>query len=179
MPSEGGQSQVRQPAWDGAEDGHAVPRQVRLLAHDDRGDHRDQQARDLAADRPGSQHDHDDPGRHRQIRRVCLRECAGTVGEPGRGARVYHGDPQHVGELPGGHLDADAGEESDQDGTGQEVCQEAEPGQPGQQQQPASEQGGEAGQPDVLRRASDRQPGEGRAKDGCGGGVRADDKVAR
>ena len=51
------------------------------------------------------------------------------------------GHPQHVGELPGGHLDTDAGEEPDQDGTGQEIRQEPEPGQPGQQQQPASEQG--------------------------------------
>jgi len=170
---------VWQPLWDGAEHGHPVPGQVHLPAHDDRGDHRDQQARDLAGDRPGSQHDHDDPGRHRQIGRVCLRERAGNVQEPGRGGLVRDGHPQHVGELPGCHLDADAGEEPDQDGPGQEVRQEPDPSQPGQQQEAASEQGRKPGQPDVLRRAKDRDPGEGRANYGRGGGVRADDKVAR
>jgi hypothetical protein len=32
--------------------------------------------------------------------------------------------PEHLGELPGRHLDADAGEESDQDGARQEIRQE-------------------------------------------------------
>ena len=72
--------------------------------------------------------------------------------------------PSMSGDLPGGHLDADAGEESDQDGTGQEIRQEPEPGQPGQQQQPAGEQGRQPGQPNVLRRASDREPGQGRGR---------------
>jgi len=62
---------------------------------------------------------------------------------------------------------------------GQEIRQEPEPGQPGQQQQPAREQGHEPGQPDVLRRASGRQPGEGRADYGRSGGVRGDDDMAR
>jgi hypothetical protein len=87
--------------------------------------------------------------------------------------------PEHVGELPGSHLDADAGEEPDQEGAGQEIRQEPEPGQPGQQQQPAREQGREPGQPDVLLRASGREPGQGRAEYGRGGGVRADGEMAR
>jgi hypothetical protein len=179
MPAEGGQPQVRQPARDRAEHGYAVPCQLRLPAHDDRGDHRDQQARDLGGGCPGSQHDRDDPGRHRQVGRVCLRDRADNVREPNRDVLARDGHSQHVGELPGSHLDADAGEEPDQDGTGQEVRQEPEPGQPGQQQQSASEQGRQPGQPDVVWRTSDRVPGQGRAEYGHGGGVRADDKVAR
>ncbi len=101
------------------------------------------------------------------------------VQELGRGALARGSDPQHVGELPGGDLDTDAGEEPDQDGPGQEIRQESEPGQPGQQQQPAREQGHESGQPDVLLRASDREPGQGRAEYGRGGGVSADNEMAR
>ena len=138
MPSERGKPQVWQPPRDGAQHGHPAPGQGCRPAQDDRGDHRDQQARDLAVDRPGSQHDHDDPGRHREVGRVRPRERAGDVQQPGRGGLVRDTHPQHVGELPGSDLDADAGQESDQDGAGQEVRQEAEPGQPGQQQQPAA-----------------------------------------
>jgi hypothetical protein len=87
--------------------------------------------------------------------------------------------PEHVWELPGSDLDADAGEEPDQDGAGQEVRQEPEPGQPGQQQQPVREQGRQPGQPDVLRRPSGREPGQGRGEDGRGGRIRADDEMAR
>ena len=179
MPAERGQPQVRQPARDGSEHGHAAPGQAGRPAHDDRGDHRDQQARDPAVDPPGSQHDHDDPGRHRHICPVYLRQRPRHVQEPGRGALAGDSDPQHVGELPGSHLDTDAGEEPDQDGPGQEIRQEPEPGQPGQQQQPASEQGREPGQPDVLRRADGREPGQGRAEYGRGGRIRADDEMAR
>ena len=175
MPAECGQPEVRQSTRQGPEYRHPVRRQVRRPAHDDRGDHRDQQAWDPGVDRPGRQHDCEDTGRYGQICRTYLRKRADNVDEPGRGARVHHGYPQHVGELPGGHLDADAGEESDQDGTGQEVRQEPEPGQPGQQQQAAGEQGGKPGQPDVLRRADDRITGKGRTEDGSGGGVRTDD----
>ena len=132
MPAERGQPQVRQPPRDGAEHGHATPGQIRRPAHDDRHDHRDQQARDPAVGPAGSQHDHDDPGRHRHICPVYLRQRPHHLQEPGRGAPAGGGDPQHVGKLPGGHLDADAGEESDQDGPGQEIRQEPEPGQPGQ-----------------------------------------------
>ena len=87
---------------------------------------------------------------------MCLRERAGNVQEPGRGVIVRDGHSEHAGKLPGRYLDADAGEEPEQDGPGQEVRQEPEPGHPGQQQQPAGEQGRETGQPDVLRGASNR-----------------------
>jgi hypothetical protein len=40
---------------------------------------------------------------------------------------------RHAGELPGGQLNAGAGEESDQDGTGQEIGHEPEPGEAGRQ----------------------------------------------
>ena len=125
------------------------------------------------------QHDHDDPDRHRHVGPVYLRECARDVQQPGRGALVRDGYPQHVGELPGGHLNPDASEESQQDGPGQEIRQEPEPGQPGHQQQPAREQRRQPGQPDVLRRARDRQPGEGRAQYGRRGRIRAHDEMPR
>ena len=179
MPAERGQRQVRQPARDGSEYGHAAPGQAGRLAHDDRGDHGDQQARDPAVDPAGSQHDQDDPGRYRHICPVYLRQGAHHLQEPGRGALAGGSHPEHVGELPGSHLDTDAGEEPDQDGAGQEIRQEPEPGQPGQQQQPAREQGRQSGQPDVLRRVGGREPGQGRAEYGRGGRVRADDEMAR
>ncbi len=110
---------------------------------------------------------------------MYLRQRAHYLQEPGQGALALGRYPEHVGELPGRHLDTDTGEESDQDGPGQEVRQEPEPGQPRQQQQPAGEQGCEPRQPDVLRRASDREPGQGRAEYGRRGGIGADDEVTR
>ena len=98
--------------------------------------------------------------------------------EPAQRAAARGTDPEHVRELPGSHLDADAGEEPDQHRAGQEIGQESEPGQPGQQQQPAGQQRCQPGQPHVFRRPSRRQPGQGRAEQGRGGGVRADDQVA-
>jgi hypothetical protein len=165
MSAERGQRQVRQPARDGPKHGHAAPGQASHPAHDDRGDHGDQQARDPAVDPAGSQHDHDDPGRHRHICPVYLRQRAHHLQELGRGALAGDSHPEHVRELPGGDPDTDAGKEPDQHGPGQEIRQEPEPGQPGQQQQPAREQG--------------RQPGQGRAEDGRCGRIRADDEMAR
>jgi hypothetical protein len=152
--------------------------QVRCPAHNDRADDRDQRTRNPAGDPAGSERDHDDRDRHRHGFPVRVRELAEGVREPAQGAGAGGLDPEHVRQLPGGHLDADAGEEAEQDGAGQEVRQEAEPGQPGQQQQSAGEQRGEPGQLDVFRRSGGRQPGEGGSENGCGGGVRADGEVA-
>ena len=112
------------------------------------------------------------------VRPMDMRERARDVQELGRGVLARGCHPEHVRELSCRHLNADAGEESDKDGTGQEVRQEPEPGQPGEQQQPTGEQGREPGQLDVSRRPGGREPGEGRGEDGRGGGVRADDEVA-
>ena len=71
-----------------------------------------------------------------------------------------------------------AGQESEQDGAGQEIGEESEPGQPGQEQQSAREQGGEAGQTDVPRRPGNRQPSEGRGEYGGGRRVGGDDEMA-
>jgi len=68
---------------------------------------------------------------------VHVRERAGGVCELEQGLPARGGDPEHVGQLPGCYLDADTGQEPHQHGAGQEVGQEAEPGQPGHEQQPA------------------------------------------
>ena len=108
-----------------------------------------------------------------------MRERAYDVPEPGQGVLSGGSHPEHVGELAGRHLDTDAGEESDQDGAGEKIRQEPEPGQPGQQQQRAGEQGCQPGQPDVSLRPGDREPGQRGGEDGGGGRVRADDEMAR
>ena len=179
MPAERGQPGMRQAAWDGSEYGHAVAGQIHGPAHADRGDHRDQRAGDSSCDPPGGQHDHDDPDRHRQVSSAYVRKRVYDVPEPGQGVFSGGSHSEHVGELAGRHLDTDAGEESDQDGAGEEIRQEPEPGQPGQQQQRAGEQGCEPGQPDVSLRPGDREPGQRGGEDGGGGRVRADDEMAR
>ncbi len=55
------------------------------------------------------------------------------------------GYTEYVGELAGGHLNADASKESDQHGAGKEIRQEPEPGQPGKRQHHAGKQGREPG----------------------------------
>ena len=87
--------------------------------------------------------------------------------------------PEHVRQLSGRDLDADAGQEPDQHRAGQEVRQETEPGQPGHQQHPAGQQGRQPGQPDVPFRSRHRQTGERGGEYGRGRGIRGDDEVAR
>ena len=84
-------------------------------------------------------------------------------------------DPEHVGQLPGRDLDR-PGQEPDQHGAEKEVRQETEPGQPGREQQPAGQQRGKPGQPDVPLRAC-RQAGERGGEDGRGRGIRGDHEV--
>ena len=88
------------------------------------------------------------------------------------------GDAEHVGELPGRHLDPDAGQEPDQHGAGQEVRQEAQPDHPGQQQHRPGQQGREPGQPHVALRSGRGHPGQRRGEDGRGGRVRGDHEMA-
>ena len=108
-----------------------------------------------------------------------MRERSHEVQDLGHGTPARGSHPQYVGKLPGRHLDTDAGEEPDQDGTRQEIRQEPEPGQPGQQQHPAGQQGREPGQPDVSLRPGDREPGQRGGEYDGGGGVRADDEMPR
>ena len=86
--------------------------------------------------------------------------------------------PSMAGSCPGRHLDADAGQEPDQDGAEKEIGQETEPRRPGRQQHPPGQQGGQPGQPDVLLRSRRREAGERRGEDGGGRGIRGDDQVA-
>jgi len=79
--------------------------------------------------------------------------------------------------MSGSYLDADAGQEPDQHGAGQEVGQEAEPGQPGDQQQHAGQQGRQPGQPDVPLGAHCRETGECGGEDDRGRGIRGHHEV--
>jgi hypothetical protein len=178
VPAEGRQSQAGQPARDGPDHGSAVAGQIRGPAHGDRGDHRDEQARDPAVDPADHDDDRDDGDRHRHVRPVHVREHADGVRELGQGLPARGGDPEHVGQLPDRYLDADAGQEADQHGAGQEVGQEAEPGQPGHEQHPGGQQGRQPGQPDVSLRAGHRQAGERGGEDGRGRGIRGHHEVA-
>ena len=126
----------------------------------------------------GHDHDHDDRDRDRHVGPVHVRERADGVHELGQGLPARGGDPEHVGQLPDRYLDADAGQEPDQHGTGQEVGQEAEPGQPGREQHPAGQQGRQPGQPDVPLRARRRQTGERGGEYDRGRGIRGHHEVA-
>ena len=173
-----GSPRLGQPARDGPDHGDAVAGQIRGPAHADGGDHRDQQARDPAVDQASHDHDRDDRDRDRHVGPVHVREHADGVHELGQGLPARGGDPEHVGQLPGRYLDADAGQEPHQHGTGQEVGQEAEPGQPGREQHRASQQGRQPGQPDVSLRARHRQAGERGGEYGRGRGIRGHHEVA-
>ena len=92
-------------------------------------------------------------------------------------ARGSH--PEHVRELAGSHLDTDAGEEPDQDGAGQEIRQEPEPGQPGKQQQRPGQQGREPGQLHVSRDPATASPARAAARMTAVAESAADDEVTR
>ena len=96
-----------------------------------------------------------------------VRESERGLQEFGQGLPVRDRQPEHLRQLAERHLDADAGEESDQHGAGEEVRQEREPRHPGEQQQQPGQQGGQPGQADVPGRARDREAGQGRAENGA------------
>jgi len=152
--------------------------QVRGPAHADGGDHRDQQARDPGVDPANGEHDRDDRDRHHDVPPVHVREHADGVHELAHGLPARGGDPEHVGQLRDRYLDAGAGQEPDQHGAGQEVGQEAEPGQPGREQHRAGQQRGQPGQLDVSGRARHRQAGERGGEDDRGRGIRGHHEVA-
>ena len=66
---------------------------------------------------------------------MAVRERAHRVPKNRQGLPALNRDAKHVGQLPDRHLDPDAGQEPDEHGPGQEVRQEAKPGQPGEHQQ--------------------------------------------
>ncbi len=179
MPAEGGRTQARQPSRDRPDDCHAVSGQVRGPAQADRDDHRDERSREPAGDPASRQDDHDDSGRQRRVLPVRVRERACHLQQPGQRLLARGRYPEHVRELSGGDLDTDAGQEPDQHRAGQEIRQEAEPGDPGEQQHPSGQQSRQPGQPDVPLRSRHGQTGERGGEDGRGGRVRGHDQVAR
>jgi hypothetical protein len=80
-------------------------------------------------------------------------------------------------------LNPDAGQEADQDGTGDEVGQEAETGEAREEEEPRGEQSTEArkGEPlgCVRLQPGDAQRGDARKEDRGGGRVAADDEMTR
>ena len=98
------------------------------------------------------------------------------------GARAL-GDAEHVGDLPGEHLDADAGEEADQDRGAEEVPEEPESEDPREDQQEPHSDRDDAAVGEPLRRsrrhAADRGRPEAGRQQGGGGRVRADDEELR
>ena len=86
---------------------------------------------------------------------------------------------EHAADLARSDLDADAGEEADEHGAREEVGEEAEMDEPSEDQIQRCQKSGKAGEGDVLRRSGRRHPGEPGSQDRRGGGVGADDEVAR
>ena len=179
MQPEGGQPEGGQPAGDVAEHADPVGGQVGHPAGDDRADHGDQRARDPAVDPAGGHHHRHHAQREGDSDGLGLRQRLDGLHQLDHRVRAGRADPEHVRQLPDRDLDPDPGQEAEQHGTGQEVGQETEPGQPGQQQQDPGDQGCEPGQADVLRRAGVGQPEQRGGQDGRGRGVRRDDQVAR
>jgi hypothetical protein len=109
---------------------------------------------------------------------VRIRERAHHPQQLGKALLARGSDPEHVRELADSHLNADAGQEPNQHRAGQEIRHEPEPGQPGEQEQPADQQGRHPGQPDVSLRPGHRQAGEGGGEDDGGCRVGGHDEVA-
>ena len=139
----------RQPPRETADDGDSVSGEISGAAQDDGADDRDQRPRNQPGDPAGRQHDHDDRGRHRHVLQMHVRERGEIMLQAWHRTAARGRDSEHVGQLLGRHPDADAGKESGQDGTGQEIGQEPEPGEPSQQQQTAGQQGDQAGQVNI------------------------------
>ena len=92
-------------------------------------------------------------------------------------------DAEHACELAQSHLDPDAREEADEHGSGDEVGEEPEPRDAREDQQAAGDQRGQARVREPFVRtgleAGDAEPGDAGVHDRGGGGVTADDEVAR
>ena len=179
MHAQRGQRERRQPAGHVAEHAHPMAGQVGRPAGHDGAGHREQRARDPAGDPPGAQHHRDDRGRDGGGQRLGLGQRGQGLPELDHRVRAGRGHPEHVRQLPERHLDADPGQEAEQHRAGQEVGQEAQPGQPGQDEQHAGEQRGQPGQLDVAGRARDGQPDQGAGQQGGGGRVRGHHQVPR
>ena len=94
------------------------------------------------------------------------------------------GHAEHPADLTRRDLDPDAGEEADEDGARDEVGEEAEPRDPGEQQQHAADQGGQARETRPTAacprlEAGDAERRDPRVHDRRRGRVAADDEVAR
>jgi hypothetical protein len=92
---------------------------------------------------------------------------------PGPAAR----NAEHARDLPDRHLDADTGQEADQDRAGQEIGQESQLYQAGEDQEQGRHEGQNSGICYVLRRARGSQPGQARRHDGRSSRVSADHQV--
>ena len=190
QPTPLGQPDRGQAARHRAEGGDAVGLEVEAPADRDRADDGDEAARDhrdplLEHDQRRDHRQRDRERRQRGVGDLLQRvpELDHRAADAGRGSTVGRGHAEHAGELPERHLDADAGEEADEHGAGDEVGEEAEPRDARQDQQAAGDQRGEARERQPLVRvglqAGDAEAGDARVHDRRGGRVAADDEVAR
>ena len=113
-----------------------------------------------------------------QRRQMQLREAAADFGELNDGLVGVDLDAEHLAENRDADLKADAGEEADEYGLGEEVGDEAELEQAREQQKTGGEQRHQASQGDVACAGGGRHAGESAAKDRRGGGVGGDDEIA-
>ncbi len=162
-----------------SENRDVVRRQVHHLAHDDGGDDREQGAGHLGGKTPHRDDDHDDGERDQGGGALHMTERTQRVDELDHGSAARRGHAEHLRQLAHGDLDADAGQEAEQDGARQEVRQEPEPHDPREHQEHTGEQGRGPGELHVVRRPRNRDTGQAGGQDGGGRGVGADHQVPR
>ena len=184
------EADVRQPAGHWAEDGDVVRCEVEDPAERDHADHRDKAAGNRL-DRP-REHDQDCQHRGGHERRLPRELADVPQREPElahvaaqQSARVdgLRRDSEHPADLAHRHLNADAGQEADEDGAREEVGEEAEPGDPSDEEEGRCEQRAEARERDPLRRRG-LEPRDAESRDPCvhdhgGRRIGADDEMPR
>ena len=162
----------------------AAGREVEHVAQDDHADHGDEGARDLLVDALQADDDGQDADRHGQGGQagLAVRDPLECVAELLEGRAAALADAEQAAELPQGHLDADAGEEADEDAVGEEVGDEPEPQEPGDDHEHAAHEGRESGHGDPLRGrgcAGGGDAAEADRQDGSRRRVGTHDEVAR
>ncbi len=129
------------------------------------------------ADDRGQDRDRDGQGR---VDRVTSGDRLQRVGELLERRATAIGHPEHACHLTHRDLDADAGQEADEDAARQEIGDESELEDAGQQEDDTAHEGGEAGQGGVFRRPGDRTGRDEAGREDRGGRrVRPDHEMPR
>ena len=160
------------------------PGEVEHVAQDDHPDDRDERAGDLLVDAPQAHDDGQDGDRHGQGGQTGLtvRDRLERVAELLEGRAAALADAEQPAELAERHLDADAGQEADEDAVREEVGDEPEPQKASGDHEHAAHESRESSHRDPLRGRGCTGGGdtaEADRQDGSRRRVGAHDEVAR